>query len=277
MAQFLHRSAGPIIRQTLRARLETVLADSLRNSFSRIVDDIVHEAMASLTSAFLNNRDIDGKDTETSESPLPAGTFDYGFSARTSVATNCFDAVSSNAEPPNELESLPQSVNDSALHRSTVADSCHMDLFSTASQPQIDSSSGIKGLGYSLGSGEYTDNEKASAPISHLDSEDQLKVGTDGPRRTILREPVIPHSPSASQSIVHERPSGYTYGNGCLHGAGDSSHRYRESCQGGDQGNDSGDLIVSDIGLWNSIEQLGDSCDHVGGSPSSWVWLTESI
>ncbi|PNP79404.1 hypothetical protein FNYG_07239 [Fusarium nygamai] len=123
MAQFLHRSAGPIFRQDLRARLETVLADSFGDSFPRIVDDIVHQAMASLTSALLNNRDIDGKDTETSKSPLPAGTFDNGFSARTGVA-NCFDDVSSNAKPPNELESLPQSVNDAGDSSHKYPETC---------------------------------------------------------------------------------------------------------------------------------------------------------
>lgn len=221
-----------------------------------MVDDILHQAMAALTSAFLPETDIDGKDSKTSIDSLQVESLFDESSEREAVAKRS-DAVSSNPKLPHELESLPRSVNDTALNHSTAAYSRHTGWLSTTSKPPSDSSSGIKALSSPLGFGEDIDPEKVSAPIPHLDSEDQLKVGTHGLRQTILREPLLPPILDASQSIVHERPSGYSSVNSCHHDAGDSSHNHRESCQGGNQWNDSRLLFSSpsDVEIWNPFEQ----------------------
>ncbi|SCO06426.1 uncharacterized protein FFB20_12598 [Fusarium fujikuroi] len=254
LVALFNRSIGPRFRLDLRERLKREFLDSF--PISTMLDDILHQAMAALTNAFLHESDIDGKESETSIDSLQVESFFDESCERTAVA-KCADAVSFNPKLPHELKSLPQSVNDTVLNHSTAADSGYTGWLSTTSKPPSDSSSGTKALSSPLGSGEDIDPEKASASIPHLDSEDQRKVGTHGLRQTILGEPLLPPSPDASQSTVHERPGGYSYINNCHHDAGDSSHEYRETCQVANQGNDSRHPFTSpsDIEIWNPFEQ----------------------
>ncbi|KAF5242188.1 hypothetical protein FANTH_8820 [Fusarium anthophilum] len=229
LAKLFKRSIGPRFRHDLRERIEKAIADSI--PISTLVDNIAHQAMAALANALLNDRDIDEKDSETSQDWLPVETFVDELSAGTSVA-NCSEDVSSNPKNlPNELESLPQSMNEGKMNHSITADSCRTDRLLATIRPPNDSNSGIEGLNSPLGSGDDIGLLKTSGPPSHLESEGQVKEGTAGLRRTTSRESLLPPSLGASQLVVHETPSRCSDGNSIRHDAGDTSQKQPESSQ----------------------------------------------
>ncbi|KAF5647469.1 hypothetical protein F52700_1329 [Fusarium sp. NRRL 52700] len=175
LAKIFKRSIGPRLQHDLQEAIEKAIESAFADSIpiSTMVDNITHQTMAAVTSVLLNNRDIDGKDSETSQDSLPAATFFDEFYPRTAVP-NCSEAVSSNPKNlPNELESLPQSMNEAAVTNSTAADSCRTDWLSATSRPQKDSNSGIKRSSSPLGSGQDIDLVNASGLVPRLNSENQ--------------------------------------------------------------------------------------------------------